>query len=393
MTSTREIDAHTGQRHQTALLLVGIVVLAAGLRAPITGVGPLIGTIRHDVGIGGGLAGVLTTLPVLAFGLVSPLAPALARRLGIERSLGLALAGLLVAIVVRSIPTIGTLFAGTMLLGAAIAIANVLLPSLVKRDFPYRVGAITSLYVSTMNVGAATASGIAVPVADVAPGGWRTAIGCWAGLVLVALVLWSPQLRLRTVITENRSALPWRSRLAWAVTLFMGLQSFAFYVVVSWLPTILTSHGTGRSAAGWELFVFQVVALVSVFSTPTLIRRLPDQRWLTATWSALTALSFAGLLVAPSAALLWVVLGGLASGASLVLALSFFGLRTTDSAQAAALSGMAQSVGYLLAATGPVLIGVVHDSVGGWRLPLSLLTAVAIVQLLLGYRAGRTGTV
>lgn len=392
MTSTRDPVAER-VRHGSALLLLGIVVLAATLRAPITGVGPLIGTIRHDVGIGGALAGVLTTLPVLAFGLVSPAAPALARRLGIERSLGLALVALLAAIVVRSIPTIGTLFVGTVLLGAAIAIANVLLPSLVKRDFPYRVGAITSLYAATMNMGAATASGIAVPVADIAPGGWRTAIGCWAGLVLVAIVLWSPQLRLRTVLTEARAPLPWRSRLAWTVTLFMGLQSFGFYVVVTWLPTILTSHGTSKSAAGWELFLFQVVALVSVFSMPALIRRLPDQRWLAAGWALVATISFAGLLLAPAAAVLWVVVGGLASGASLVLALSFFGLRTTGAPQAAALSGMAQSVGYLIAATGPVLMGVVHDAVGGWRLPLLLLTVLAIGQLLLGYRAGRTGTV
>jgi CP family cyanate transporter-like MFS transporter len=386
-------DARTGERPRTALLLVGIVMLAATLRAPITGVGPLIGTIRHDVGIGGALAGVLTTLPVLAFGLVSPLAPALARRLGIERSLGLALAVLLVAIVIRSVPTIGTLFVGTVLLGAAIAIANVLLPSLVKRDFPYRVGAITSLYAAMMNVGAATASGIAVPVAGIAPGGWRTAIGCWAGLVVVALVVWSPQMRLRTVLAEDRAPLPWRSRLAWTVTLFMGLQSFGFYVVVSWLLTILTSHGASKSTAGWELFGFQVVALVSVFSTPTLIRRLPDQRWLAAGWSLLAAISFAGLLVAPGAALVWVVIGGLASGASLVLALSFFGLRTSGAPQAAALSGMAQAAGYLIAATGPVLMGLLHDSVGGWRLPLSILSLLAIGQLLLGYRAGRAGAV
>jgi CP family cyanate transporter-like MFS transporter len=386
-------DARTGERPRTALLLVGIVMLAATLRAPITGVGPLIGTIRHDVGIGGTLVGILTTLPVLAFGLVAPVAPALARRLGIERSLGLALAVLFVAVVIRSIPTIGTLFAGTVLLGAAIAIANVLLPSLVKRDFPYRVGAITSLYAATMNVGAATASGIAVPVAGIAPGGWRTAIGCWAGLVLVAIVLWSPQMRLRTVLADDRAPLPWRSRLAWTVTLFMGLQSFGFYVMVSWLPTILTSHGTSKSAAGWELFVFQLVALVSVFSTPTLIRRLPDQRWLTAGWASLAAISFAGLLLTPGAAIFWVLVGGLASGASLVLALSFFGLRTTSAPQAAALSGMAQSVGYLIAATGPVLMGVIHDSVGGWRPPLLILTVLAIAQLLLGYRAGRAGAV
>ena len=173
----------------------------------------------------------------------------------------------------------------------------------------------------------------------------------------------------------------------------MGLQSFAFYVVVSWLPTILHSHGTSTVAAGWELFLYQVVALVSVLGTPALIRRLPDQRWLAAGWSLLSVVSFAGLLLAPGLAIGWVVLGGLASGAALVLALSFFGLRAGGAAQAAALSGMAQSVGYLLAASGPVLCGVLHDATGGWRLPLLILVVLGMGQLLLGYRAGRAGTI
>jgi len=374
------------------LLLSGIVLMAVTLRAPITGVGPLLDTIRHDTGMSGAVAGVLTTLPVLAFAAASPVAPALARWIGIERSLFLALLGLLAGVLLRWIPDLPALFGGTVLLGAGIALANVLLPSLVKRDFPYRVGAITSLYAATMNVGAATSSGIAVPVAGIAPGGWRTAVGCWGLLVVIALLVWSPQLRRHTVATEPRAPMPWRSPLAWSVTLFMGLQSFAFYVVVSWLPTILHSHGTSTTAAGWELFAFQVIALASVLGMPALIRRLPDQRWLAAGWSLVSVVSFAGLLVAPGIAIVWVLLGGLASGASLVLALSFFGLRAGGAAQAAALSGMAQSVGYLIAACGPVLCGSLHDATGGWRLPLLILVLLGVGQLLLGYRAGRAGT-
>jgi CP family cyanate transporter-like MFS transporter len=389
----RNATSSVPRTQRNGLLLAGILLIAASLRSPITGVGPLIGTIRGDTGISGSVAGVLTTLPVLAFAAASPVAPSLARRIGIERSLFVALLGLFAGVALRSVPTLSTLFAGTVLLGVSIALANVLLPSLVKRDFPHRVGAITSLYAATMNLLAATSSGIAVPIAAAAPGGWRTAIGCWLVLIVLALVLWSPQLGERTVTTEQRAPMPWRSPLAWAVTLYMGLQSLAFYAMVSWLPTILHSRGTSTGRAGWELFLFQVVALVSNFSTPTLIRRLSDQRLLAAGWSLMAGVAFAGLLLAPVLTLLWVVLGGLASGGALVLALSFFGLRSVGSQQAAALSGMAQSVGYLIAASGPVLFGVLHDASGGWSIPLLLLVVLAGVQLLMGYRAGRLGTV
>lgn len=384
-------DVASGRR--VGLLLAGILLIAATMRAPITGVGPLLTTIRQANGIGGALAGVLTTVPVLAFGLTSPVAPGLARRLGMERTLFVAMLGLLVGLVVRWIPGLGPLFAGTALIGASIAICNVLLPSLVKRDFPLRVGMVTSLYVATMNMMAATSSGIAVPVADHAPGGWRFALGFWLVLVVIALVVWAPQLRQHTVARERRAPLPLRSRLAWAVTLFMGLQSFTFYALVNWLPSVLHSHGTSKAAAGWQLFLFQTVALAANFGTPLLIQRLRDQRWLAVGWAGTAVVALLGLLLAPELTLLWVVLGGLASGGSLVLALSFLGLRASGPQQAAALSAMAQSIGYLIAAGGPVLFGSLHDASGTWDISLLMLVVLSIVQLLVGYRAGSVGTV
>ncbi|HVX43657.1 MAG TPA: MFS transporter [Mycobacteriales bacterium] len=377
-----------------SLLVVGILLIAANLRAPITGVGPLIGTIRGSTGISSTVAGVLTALPVFAFAAASPVAPTIAARLGIERTLFAALLVLGSGTLIRSLPTTGTLFAGTLLLGVAIAMANVLLPSLIKRDFPDRVGVMTSAYVAMMNIAAAVSSGIAVPVADAAPGGWRTAIGCWTGLLLIAAVVWTPTLKARTLPASGTTAaaMPLKSPLAWSVTLFMGLQSFAFYAMISWLPTILHSHGVGKGAAGWELFLFQFIALASNFSTPLLIRRLPDQRWLAAGWSLVAVTGFVGLLALPDLSVLWVSLAGLAGGGSLVLALSFFSLRASDAHQAAALSGMAQAVGYLLAGFGPVLFGGLHDVSGHWEVPLALVIGLSCVQTVMGYRAGRNGT-
>lgn len=369
--------------------------MAANLRAPITGVGPLVGTIRDSTGISSTLAGVLTALPVFAFAAASPIAPGIAGRFGIERTLFLALLALGCGTVIRSLPTIATLFGGTLLLGVAIAMANVLLPSLIKRDFAQRVGVVTSLYVAMMNVAAAISSGIAVPVSHAAPGGWRTAIGCWTGLLLVAVIAWVPALDARTLPggPGTRSArMPWRSPLAWSVTLFMGLQSFAFYAMIGWLPTILHSHGTSTDRAGWELFLFQFVALAANFSTPLLIHRLRDQRLIAAGWSVTAIVGFLGLLLAPGLSLVWVCLAGLAGGGSLVLALSFFSLRAVDAGHAAALSGMAQSVGYLLAGFGPVLFGGLHDAAGTWSLPLAILVGLSVIQAVMGYRAGRNRT-
>lgn len=378
-----------------SLLVIGILLIAANLRAPITGVGPLIGTIRDSTGLSSTMAGVLTSLPVFAFAAASPVAPAIAARLGIEQTLFGALLVLGCGTLIRSVPTTATLFGGTLLLGVAIAMANVLLPSLIKRDFADRVGLVTSVYVAMMNIAAAISSGIAVPISDVAPGGWRTAIGCWTGLLLIAAVVWTPTLKARTLPANGATravSMPLRSSLAWSVTLFMGLQSFAFYAMISWLPTILHSHGISKGTAGWELFFFQFIALAANFSTPLLIRRLPDQRFLAAGWSLVAVAGFLGLLLVPDLSLLWVSLAGLAGGGSLVLGLSFFSLRAADARQAAALSGMAQAVGYLLAGFGPVLFGALHDVSGHWELPLTVVVVLSCIQTVMGFRAGRNRT-
>ena len=376
------------------LLVSGIVLLAANLRTALTSVAPLIGEIRTDTGISNGAAGLLTTLPLLAFGVLSPVVPWLARRFGVERLLLASLLVLAAGILLRS-AGVAALFLGTAVLGAAITVGNVLLPGLVKRNFPGRAGLMTSVYSTAMGISAALAAGASVPVASLTGMGWRGALALWALPAFLAAVAWLPQLR-RSDPPADTSAPGFgirglrRSPLAWQVTLFMGLQSLAYYVTLAWLPEILIEEGMSAGRAGWMLALAQAVAIVTMFIAPVLAGRRPSQRGVVVASVGLSGAGTLGLLVAGSAgSTLWVVLLGLGQGACFSLALTFFALRAPDSQHAAALSGMAQSVGYLLSAGGPFLFGVMRDATGAWTVPLALLLAITACLLVAGLGAAR----
>ncbi|WP_460339432.1 MFS transporter [Actinoallomurus acanthiterrae] len=388
------MENRSRRRSGQALLVWGLLVVAANLRASLTGVGPLLDRVQADLRLAPAVAGLLNTLPLLAFAALSPMVPRLAGRWGPERLLGGALVVLTLGIAVRWVPTATALFVGTVLIGAGIAVGNVLLPSLIKRDFPTRVGLLTSAYATVMGGVAAVASGVAVPIGQVAPGGWRTALGCWIVLALVAVVLWLPQMRTPRPVAEaiRGHRLPWGSGLAWAVTAFMGLQSLGFYVVVTWLPQVLQDSGVSAAAAGWLLFLFQAVAVLTSLAVPAALRWARDQRALAAVSSAVVLAGYLGLLVAPGWALLWSVVLGLGGGACLVLALAFFSLRAQDATVAGALSAMAQLIGYLLAAAGPVIFGLLHTVSTGWHAPIILMCGAAAGQAVVAMVAGR-GTV
>jgi MFS transporter, CP family, cyanate transporter len=397
MTKRTSATAASGRsRLRNLLLVLGIVLLAANLRPALTGVAPLIGQIRADTGISNGVAGLLTTLPLLAFGLLSPIAPRVARRFGMERVLLASLLVLAAGILLRWAEAVAALFLGTVVLGSAIAVANVLLPSLVKREFPGRAGLMTSVYSTSLGISAAFAAGVSVPLAQLAGIGWRGALAVWAVPALLAGVAWLPQLG-RNDDPENPSARSsigvgdlWRSPLAWQVTLFMGLQSLAYYVTLTWLPEILQAEGMGAARAGWMLGLSQAVAIVTMFLAPMIAERRPSQRGIVVLAVGTSGVGALGLLVAGStASTLWVVLLGLGQGASFSLALTFFALRSPDPGHAAALSGMAQSVGYLLSAGGPFLFGVLRDATGAWNVPLALLLTVTICLLIAGIGAAR----
>ncbi|MQA73789.1 MAG: MFS transporter [Solirubrobacterales bacterium] len=379
----------------TGLLIVGALLIAANLRPAITSVGPLIGEIRADTGLSGTAAGLLTTLPVLAFGLLSPVAPRLGHRFGIEAVLLGCMVALVVGIVVRWAPGTVALFGGTVILGAAVASANVLLPALVKRDYAHREGLVTAAYSSVLGGAAGIGAGVAVPLADDAGLGWEGALAIWAVPATVAALVWLPQARRRhrpapgpgpgTALRDL-----WRSRLAWTVTGFWAMQSFGFYVVIAWLPEILIEAGLDDADAGLMLFVAQVAGVAATLTIPPLAGRRPDQRGIVVASAAVLVLAVLGLIAAPdTATVVWVLLLGFGQGCGLSLALLFLPLRTREHRTAAELSGMAQTVGYLVAATGPILAGLLHDGLGGWKPTLVLLLAAAAAQLAFGLGAGR----
>lgn len=394
-------DEPRNPRLRMVLLVVGVLLLTLNLRACITGVGPLLGPIRAEDGLSGTLAGLLTTLPLLAFGVISPLAPRLARRWGIESMLLASMVGLSAGVLLRSLPALSLLFVGTALLGAAIAISNVLIPSLIKRDFQRHVGLMTAIYSTLVSASGAIADGVSIPLAENGGLGWRGSLAFWALPALLTALLWLPLLRGRprqliasTQISKQITRGVWLSPLAWQVTLFMGLQSLTFYATIAWFPTLFESHGLSPADAGWLLSLLQLSGVVGSFVAPQLAGRMRSQRVLVAASILLALISYAGILSGRfELIVLWCLLLGLAQGAYLGLALLFFILRTPDARSAAELSGMAQAIGYLLAATGPLLIGWLHDISQGWTVPLLALAVIVLVLLGVGMGAARDALV
>ncbi len=375
------------------LLVVAIFLISMNLRPAITGVGPLLEFIRADTGLSALFAGALTSMPLLAFALMSPVAPAIGAKFGMERAIFIALLLLALGILLRSAPSITALYAGSALLAAAIAIGNVLVPGLIKRDFPDKVGIMTSVYATTLATSASISSGIAVPLAAALPGGWRGSLAIWFIPAVISALLLLTQLRKSTKpaaqpgekIVQN----VWRSKLAWNVTLFMGLQSMSFYVTLTWLSTILLDRGYSAVSAGWITALFPALGIPIGFIFPALLARFSDQRGLAVFFSAMMCAGYVGLIVAPQFVVAWVMISGLALGFCFPLALAFFALRAHDTRQASALSGMAQSVGYGIAAAGPVLFGALHDVSNSWILPLWMLVLAAVGQGFVGFSAGR----
>ncbi len=401
--SVQSVTKSTVAKQSTSLswaLVFGIVLISLTMRSPLTSVGPLVGSIRESLGLSNTVAGLLTTLPLLAFALLSPFTPTLARRFGMERVLFCALVLLITGIAVRSLSATIPLFAGTVLLGLSIAVCNVLIPSLVKRDFSNNVGLMTGIYAVSMNLCGAIASGISVPLARNLGFGWNGALGVWGILALIAALFWFPRVRgnhTSAVGTTNGAMVRrslWRSPLAWTITLFMGMQSLLFYVLITWLPEMMTSRGLSEDSAGWMLSLFQMATLPVSFIVPILAGRMKNQRLLVTIMAVLFFVSLGGFYFGNQAFIsLWTILLGIAGGCAFSLAMIFLSLRTKDAYDAASLSGMSQSVGYLLAATGPILFGFLHDVTAGWNLPLLLLFVVSAVLLLCGLGASKNHTV
>ncbi|RDW15426.1 CynX/NimT family MFS transporter [Oceanobacillus chungangensis] len=380
------------------LLITGIIVIAFNLRPAITSVGPLLGLIRDDVGLSNWSAGLVTSLPLIAFAIMSPIAPKLGNRLSFERTMLYGLIILLIGISIRSISNIFLLFAGTILVGVGIAVLNVLLPGLIKDKFPLKVGLMTSVYSTSMGIFAASASGLSVPLASGLNLGWQLALLTWIIPVIIGIIIWiflsnkneiHNQTNVKYIGTSGKGM--WQSPLAWQIACFMGLQSFIFYVTISWLPEILYSRGVSLETAGWMLAFTQFIGLPINFLIPILAGKMVSQRGIAIAMPLFTFLGYSGLLLSDSYALMiiGIILIGFGLAGTFSLALAFLAIRAKNPVHAAELSGMAQSLGYLFAAVGPIFIGYLFDFTASWTAPLIAIIIISIFIMLFGLGAGR----
>lgn len=379
-----------------AIAIAAVLLTAANLRGGIVVVGPLVADIRASLGLSASQFGMLTTLPLICFGLVSSLVPVLTRRLEPPQLVIIALLVITLGVTLRMVSAFQLILLGTLLLGSAIALLNVLIPGLVKGYFPRHTGLMTGLYTVTLGSGAGLGLYLAVPMRDFFAD-WRAPLALWALLPPLCILPWLYLLRIqtRTYHPPPRTGPSlWRNGRAWAITGYMGLQSTYFYSVVTWLANLLTDSGLSDAEAGLATAVNNFAGIPASLITPLLATRFDDQRKLILGIALLAIAGLGGLLLAPAqGTLLWAILIGLSGGASLSLSLTLFALRTNTTTEAFALSAMAQSVGYLIAATGPLVIGAINDFNGSWFYAVLLLISLQVMQCLLGLVAGKPGTI
>lgn len=372
--------------------LVAVLLAALNLRPAIASVPPIVDTLRASLGLSASAAGVLTSVPVVCMGVFAPVAAWAAARWGTGRTMALALALLTVATAVRPVSGVPLLYLATVLAGVGVAVGGALMPALVRARFPTRVGPVTGLYTTALIAGALVAAGLTEPL-RAALGSWRAALAVWAVPALVALVAWllvRPGVRSAAPVAppaRDGAWSPWRDRGAWAATVYMGGQSLLYYAPLAWLAARYTELGWTAGEAGGLLALFSATQLVSALLAPALSRR--DARPAVAVAMVLTMGCLLLIGVAPLAApLLWAALLGLGLGANFALALTVVGQIAPTSADTPRASSMAFFVGYLLAALGPLAVGVLHDATGGFGVPYVALAVFGVLTLAAGLVAG-----
>jgi CP family cyanate transporter-like MFS transporter len=392
MAEATVIDKRRLTRHPV-LLGLAIALVAVNLRPTLASVGPVLADLRTSLGLSGTETAVLTAVPVLCLGALAATAPTLARRWGMEPVIAAVLAVIGAGLLLRASGGAMVLFAGTVIVSGAIAIANVLLPAIIKRDFAGGSGTMMGVYSMALSGSAAVAAGATVPIGNALRLGWRGALGAWALPAVVGLIGWIPFARGRHSPPAGapRGGSLLRDPLAWQVTLFFGLQSLSFYAVLAWLPSVYRDHGYSPAAAGILLSTSALVQLPITLVVPNLAARFADQRAFAVGCTLLTMVGLGGVLLAPTAApYLWMLLLGVGQGTSFAIGLTLFVLRARATVDTARLSAMAQTFGYLVAAGGPLLVGTVHDATRSWTPALALLLLLALPQLLTGLLAGRS---
>ncbi|MGG1555774.1 CynX/NimT family MFS transporter [Paenibacillus ferrarius] len=383
--------------NRSFVLVLAVILIATNLRAPLTSVSPLLEAMSQKLGMSHPMGGLLTTLPLMAFAAFSVLSPRLSNRFGLERVLLLALFVLSAGLLLRPWLGVSQMLVGTLLAGIGIAICNVLLPVLINRYFPQRLGLMTGTYTVSMNLIGSIASALSIPLAKSMGLGWETTLALWGGLALISACYWllCQGLRVKAPqVVKQEEPRPrivlWRYKLAWQMTLYLGLQSFLFFIVMAWLPDIAAERGANAGNPGIMVGLMQFCGLPFNFVVPLIAAKVKDQRWL-AMMAALMSLAGVGCLFMNHIVILALggALIGSAAASAFSLSMMFFNMRTNSSRQASEISGMAQSIGYTLACTGPTLFGWLHDLSGGWNIPLCVLLGAVAVFTWAGLGAGR----
>ena len=390
-------------RRQAGPVLVGaaVLLLAFNLRPAVTSLGAVLDDVRGGLGLTATAAGVFTTLPVVCFAAFGAVAPRLARRFGTSQVIAASVAAIAVGLMARALTGNDVVFfLLTAFALAGMATGNVLLPVIVKSHFPNAIGRMTGLYTTSLAIGTTAAAALTVPIGAVA-GGWRGGLFVWGATAVVALIPW-----LSIARTERSGPVPdrvngaiasglrmSRSPLAWALAVYFGSQSIQAYAAFGWLPQVYRDAGFGAATSGLLLAVVTAVGIPVALALPAMAARRPDLRPYVVICVGAFAAGYLGLIVAPeSLPWLWVVLLGIGGG-SFPLALTMIGLRARTPEVTAQLSGFAQSIGYVGAAAGPVAVGALYDVTGGWTIPIELLIALLIPQLVAGWFAAKPGCV
>ncbi|WP_241540078.1 CynX/NimT family MFS transporter [Streptomyces sp. M41(2017)] len=390
----------------TRFVVVGIVLTALNLRPAITSLGALLEEVRDGLGMSGSVAGLLTSVPPLCFAVFGVTAPRLARRFGPAAVVCAGMAAIAAGLALRPFigGTAGFLAASALAL-MGIAVSNVLMPVIVKRWFPDRVGSMTGLYSMALALGTSLAAAVTVPMTDALGGSWKSGLVVWAGLAAAAVLPWIPLVRARGAAPGSAGQAPadarqeapalriTRSRTAWALAVFFGLQATAAYITMGWMAQIFRDAGVAAGTAGLLLAVTMVMGVPLAFVIPRLATRLPHQGPIVVALGVCGLAGYAGLYLAPAGgAWAWAVLLGV-SNCAFPLALTMVGMRARTGAGVVQLSAFSQSTGYLLSIPGPLLVGVLYQHSGGWGLPLALMAGLMIPQIAVGVLAGRNRTV
>lgn len=388
------MDHINRNKKQSLILFVGILLIGASLRAPITSVGIALPSIKDTLNLSNTSVSLITIIPLLSFAVISLFAAKISHKFGLERTVFGALILICVGIALRAITGVSWLYVGTILIGVGIAFGNVLTPGIIKMNFPLRIGIMTGYYTVVMNIFGSVSSYVTAPL--VKHFNYNIAISLIGIVTFIGIITWSFQLNKHDTVNSSQTTTNinvWKSPLSWQITLLMGGQSMIFYSLINWLPEFLLSHGTPINEAGIYLSILQLAIIPLTFVTPIFAEKMKNQVLITFVTGLLFVLGILMLMLQPNWAFLGIILIGVASGLAFGLVNTFFGLRTENGLTAAKLSGMSQSVGYLFAAIGPLLFGILHDATNSWNMSFGILLVTSIIIMIIGSRAGRNITI